>query len=79
MTPGQALRLMLEPDEGLEPSSAQPPSRVADHGMAVGVDEADQVGSPEPQLATKLDIRNPVLGPQPRRWRTVVPNMWAAP
>ena len=33
--------------------------------MAVGVDEADQVGSPKPQLATKLDIRDPVLGPHP--------------
>ncbi len=56
---------MLEPAEGLEPSSAQLSSRATDHGMAVGVDEADQVGSPEPQLPSKLDVRDPVLGPQP--------------
>jgi hypothetical protein len=56
---------MLEPAEGLEPSSAQLSSRATDHGMAVGVDEADQVGLPEPQLPSKLDVRDPVLGPQP--------------
>ena len=33
--------------------------------MAVGVDEADQVGPSEPQLPAKLDVRDPVLGPQP--------------